>query len=336
MKILFIGTDEANRWRELVPGQEIAFWDAFRENENAPGDAPADCEWLRRGAVPVQGPEEIERFKPDFAVVGVPNYRKNDPRIEAALLEGGVPFYIHKFRTACPGDFEKTLAIQRKTGVDVLVGESYRCNPVVLTVKTFLDSAGFGRPEFLKWDSRVAESRVWEWEAAYASIALGDLALHHFSAIQTLAGLDTVSVYARSLSPLKGKPAAGSLSVTLMETTSGLLIQHTIDWHSTMGQTSYLGDFSVECEKGGVSAVDGRVFVKPWGETEREIPLLPAVPSPASRAFEYFRSQGKRPKPYSKPYSIEDFAPVMRNVHYALQSAATGLPVKPPADGVAE
>jgi predicted dehydrogenase len=324
MKLLFIGTDEANQWKDLVPGQEIAFLDAFRENEST----RKEYKWLWQDAVPVKNLEEgLGRFKPDFAVIGVPNYRKNDPRIEAALLEGGIPFYIHKFRTACPEDFEKTYAVQRTTGLDVLVGEAYRYNPVVLTVKAFLETAGFGRAEFLKWDSRVAESMVCEWEAAYPNIALGDLALHHFSAIQTLTGLDTVSVYARSLSPRKGSTAAGSLSVTLMETAGGLLIQHTINWHNSMGKTSYLGDFSVECEKGGVAVLDGRVFVRPWGEAEREIPLLPGVPSPASRAFAYFRSRQEG----HKPYSIEDFAPVMRAVHLALESAASGLPVKPPA-----
>jgi predicted dehydrogenase len=323
MKIVFIGTDEVNQWRDLVPGQDIAFFDAFREDDSS----RKECAWLWQGAVPIKSLDEgLERFKPDFAVIGVPNYRKNNPQIEAALLTQGIPFYIHKFRVACRGDFEKTYAVQRKTGVDVLVGEAYRYNPVVLTVKTFLDSAGFGKPEFLKWDSRVAEGKVWEWEAAYPNVALEDLALHHFSAIQTLTGLDTVSVYARSLTPRKGLPAGGSVSAVMMETRTGLLIQHTINWHNSMGQTSYLGDFSIDCEKGGAAAINGRVFVKPWDETEREIPLLPGIPSPAARAFEYFRSQGKVPK----PYSLEDFAPVMRNIHYALDSSASGLPVKPP------
>jgi predicted dehydrogenase len=324
MKILFIGTDEANQWRELIPGHGIAFFDAFREDDSF----RKECDWLWQGAVPIGSLDEgLDRFKPDFAVIGVANYRKNDPAIEAALLEQGIPFYIHKFRVACHGDFETTYTLQRKTGIDVLVGEAYRYNPVVLTVKTFLDSAGFGKPEFLKWDSWVAESMVCEWEAAYPNVALEDLALHHFSAIQTLTGLDTVSVYARSLSPRKGLPATGSLSATLMETKTGLLIQHTINWHNSMGETSYLGDFSIGCEKGGVSVINGRVFVKPWGETEREIPLVPGIPSPAARAFEYFRSGGKVPK----PYSIEEFAPVIRNVHYALESSASGLPVKPPS-----
>jgi predicted dehydrogenase len=329
MKLLFIGTDEANQWRELVPGQEIAFFDAFRENEST----RKEYDWLWRDAVSIRSLDEgLDRFKPDFAVIGVPNYRKNNPEIEAALLEQGIPFYIHKFRVACHGDFEKTYAIQRKTGVDVLVGEAYRYNQVVLTVKTFLDSAGFGKPEFLKWDSRVVESKVWEWEAAYPNVALEDLALHHFSAIQTLTGLDTVSVYARSMTPRKGLPASGSVSTALMETRTGLLIQHTINWHNSMGQTSYLGDFSIDCEKGGVSAVDGRVFVRPWGEAEREIPPLPPHSSPAVLAFDYFRFPGKSPK----PYGIGDFAQVIRNVHYALESAVSGLPVKPPRDGYEE
>jgi predicted dehydrogenase len=326
MKLLFIGTDEVNQWQDLVAGQRIAFLDAFRENESA----LSECEWLWRGAARIKSlGEGLEDFAPDYAVIGVPNYRKNDPRIEAALLKRGIPFYIHKFRPASPADFEKTFALQRKTGVEVLVGESYRFHPVVLTVKAVLDSAGFGKGEFLKWDSRVAEGKVWGWEAAYPNIALQDLALHHFSAIQALTGLNTVSVYARSLSPRKGSPVSGSVSVTLMETTTGLVIQHTINWHNSMGQTSYLGDFSIDCEKGGVSSVNGRVFVKPWGEAEREIPLLPGIPSPAARAFEYFRSAGTGPV----PYRIEDFAPVMRTVHDALESAATGAPVKPPRGG---
>jgi predicted dehydrogenase len=324
MKLLFIGTDEADQWRELVPGHEIAFLDAFRENESA----RKECDWLWKGSALLGNLEEgLGQFEPDFAVIGVPNYRKNDPRIEAALLARGIPFYIHKFRTACLEDFEKTYAAQRKTGVDVLVGEAYRYNPVILTVKGFLATADYGRSEFLKWDSRVAESTVWEWEAAYANLALEDLAPHHFSAIQTLTGLDTVSVYAKSLTPRKGLQAIGSVSVTLIETGTGLLIQHTINWHNSMGQTSYLGDFSIDCEKGGVSAVNGRVFVKRWGEAEREIPLLPKIPSPAARAFDYFRSGGTGPK----PYCIKDFAPVMRNVYYAIDSAASGLPVKPPS-----
>ncbi|MDR1947980.1 MAG: hypothetical protein LBQ38_01170 [Spirochaetaceae bacterium] len=327
MKLLFIGTDEAGQWRELVPGHEIAFFDAFREDEST----RKEYDWLWNGAASVGSIEEgLEQFKPDFAVIGVPNYRKNNPRIEAALLDRGIPFYIHKFRVADYGDFEKTYDARRRTGTDVLVGEFYRYNPVVITVKEFLAAANFGKPEFLKWDSRVAESTVYEWEAAYANVALEDLALHHFSAIQTLTGLDTVSVYARSHSPRKGLPAKGSLAATLMETKTGLLIQHTINWHSSLGRTSYLGDFSIDCEKGGVSAVDGRVFVKPWDEEEREIPLLPSPPSPAVRAFDYFRSRGKAPK----PYSIEDFAPVIRTIKNALDSSASGLPVKP-ANGAA-
>jgi predicted dehydrogenase len=328
MKILFIGTDGVEKWKPLIQGHEIAFLDGFDEKENS----GAESGWLWNEAARIPTLEAgLERFKPDLAVIGVPNYRKNNPGIEILLLENGIPLFEHKFRTAAPEDFEKIYAVQRRTGTGVFMGEFYRHNPVVLTAKECLVSGGFGRPEFVKWDARIEEGQIHNWEAAYPHIALEDLAPHHFSAIQFLVGLDVSSVYTKSFSPRKGRPISGTLCLTIIE--AGFLLQHTIDWHNSMtGRTSYLGDFSVACEQGGVRAVDGRVFSRRWGEEEKEIPITGKTVSPEAQTLGFIsQKSGPQPGllPGPQPFGIAEFAPVMRTIKYALDSVRSGLPVTP-------
>ena len=294
-RVLFIGSDHMEDQAQLKQPIQGAFYNGFEE-----AGLQSDYASLE---------EAVELFRPDLAVIGVPNYRKNRPACESYLIRRKIPVLIQKFRLADHGDFTAILEEAERECTPVFVGEFYRYHPSVAAVRRLIEDGSVGEPEFLQWTCRIGGNEHGAWEAAYGDLALEDLAFHHFSAIEAMMGLEVDDVYSVSRTAQKGMPSRGTVSATAMTTKRGCLISHVIDWHAAMRETGYFGEFVLEGSRGGVSLEGESLYYRPWDGGQVEIPL--AAPD-KSTALEHLLG------PEGDPVTIQRFAGVMEALGRAL------------------
>ena len=309
LKILFIGSDHIGDRALLKTPYEAAYCDAFDEG----------CDAFPEKPLPLDA--ALQTFKPDAAVVGVPNTRKNIPAAEVAVMDAGIPLLIQKFRLRDFSDYEMIRGAAAQRNAQVYIGEFYRLTPVAETVRQFIRAERLGKLEYLRWTCAPNHPYA-PWESTYRHLALEDLAFHHLSVMSSWMPLRPVSVYARSLSPRKGGPLGGTVYSALITTADGCVIDHCIDWHHAVERTDFYGNFSLEGERGGLFSRGGVLFFSEWSGGEarepREVALAEAGPQTGLELFvNALRGLGDH------PVSLADFDDVMHTAGLALSSAAT-------------
>ena len=303
MKILFIGTDGAAAWEARAQEHSFAFFDGFGELDCG---SDRHAAWVRaRCRVYAQLDEAVARFQPDLAAIQVPNYAKNNLAYEIFLMQKGIPVYESKLRLQGQRDYNTLRLRAQNHTAPFWIGEFYRYNPCVVTVKRILESGGIGVPEQMRWHCGVS-GEPGAWETAYKRLALEDLAYHHFSAMHWLLGLKGASVITQSASPAKAAPLTGTVCDTWITTKTGCRITHGIDWHSTAAETDYLGDFHIDGTLGGVAVAGGKVYKQAWGGEKTEVPLVTAVSQSAIDHLPAFE-----PDAALRLWTLADFIPVM-------------------------
>ena len=301
MKILIIGIEGMQGWMKSDNSNYFAFVDIFGELVNS-DDKTKD--WIKNNCTSFTDYVTAEKeFKPDWVSVCIPNFVKNNTEMELYFINKQIPLLISKLRLCDKQDFYTLLDAANKTKSPVYIGEFYRYIPCVETVKSILDSGIIGTPEQMRYDCGLPYSEISPWEHNYKHLSLEDLAFHHFSVIHYLVDITPDKIYGESYTPSKGGGIGGTVSSTLIVTKKDLHISHTTDWHNTMHETSFLGDFYIDGSKGGVEVKDGRVFTKIWGEEKKEVPVIDVTETTAPEKV----ISGK----LSELWTIQDFEPVI-------------------------
>jgi len=303
MRILLIGTDGAADWQPRANEHSFAFFDGFDEIERA---SDRHAEWVRAHCRRYsQLDKAISDFQPDLAAVYVPNFAKNNLAYEIFLMKKGTPIYEGKLRLRSHADYN-TLRLHAQNSAGAFwIGEFYRYHPCVVAAKQILDSGVIGKAEQMRWHCGI-QGEPSAWETAYTRLALEDLAYHHFSAMHWLLGLTGASIMAQSASPAKAAPLLGTVCDTWMTTKAGCRITHSIDWHSTIAVTDYLGDFHIDGTLGGLAVAGGKLFHMAWGSEKTEVPLTTNISQKAIDHLPFWE-----PDPALQLWTLSDFLPVM-------------------------
>ena len=314
MKILFLGTDGLDTWEPHIEEHEIAFVNLYEETELY----PERYAWFWAKAKVFESfTMAMDIFKPQIGAIGVANFRKNRPNAEIDLLHAGADLYVYKFRLADYGYFEEILRTAAQSGRRVLIGEQYRHLPEVRAARQVIESGYIGIPELIFWDCSLDLQDLCEWEKSYTYLAVEDLALHHFSALESVIGFDVREVYAKLLSPVKSRPITGSAEISTITFKNGVVLSHIINWHNSGRDTSYFGEVSIEGEKGAVIINPAGVKKKLWGQPEQAVPVGGEAFDPVRAALEIFEN-GKK---MSEPPDIERFAKIIRTIAAAVDSS---------------
>jgi hypothetical protein len=308
MKILIIGLEGAQGWQKSNETNSFAFVDAFGEFND--GD-DAIHKWVKDKCAIFSGISgAVNAFNPDLASINVPNFAKNDMDMELFFIEKRIPLLISKLRLREKHDFYRLLAAAEENSSAIYIGEFYRYIPCVLTAKALIDGGRIGIPEQMRYDCGLPDGTISPWENKYKHLSLEDLAFHHFSVIHYLLDITADTVYGDSYTPKKGGGVKGTVSSTLIVTKSGCHISHGIDWHNTMRNTGFLGNFFIDGTKGGLSVENGRVYTMGWGSEKCEVPVVSVLESTAPEKL----LSGKP----GEIWTIQEFKPVIDCIYAAI------------------
>jgi len=311
MKILIVGIEGSSGWMKSDNDNTFAFVDAFGELEKS-GDETKN--WINKNCDVYENIYEANNlFNPDFVSVCVPNFVKNDPKIELFFIGEQIPLMISKLRLSDKKDFYALLNSADANDSEVYIGEFYRYIPCVETVKKIIESGEIGVPEQIRYECGLPESTIWEWEKNYKHLSAEDLAFHHFSVLHYLVDITPKSVFGESFTPIKGGGIGGTVSSALIVTKKGCHISHNIDWHNTIRKTDHLGYIYIDGTEGGVSIEHGRVYTMKWGSTKTEIPVIEVNETSAPEKV----LSGK----LNEIWTVQDFKPIIDCIYSIIGEA---------------
>lgn len=250
----------------------------------------------------------VAATRPDFALIAVPNYAKNDVEMESALMRAGVSILCTKLRLPdwrCAGQLEQ---LRARSGVDYRVGEHYHLNPVVHYARQHL--ATIGRPELLRYrfSSRLNPSGS-PWMRAYREVLLEDLCYHHFSVLHFLLGFELEQCQLRSGSYSGGGGHQDRLDL-LGETTGGYCLNYSGWWGSHARPDAWLGSIDIEGKQGCLQISGDQLYLN--GVT---------VPVSGETAPSFIRAVlTGEDAPERMLSRLEDFLPVTRSIQKGLDT----------------
>ena len=101
-----------------------------------------------------------------------------------------------------------------------------------------------------------------------------DMAIHHFDLMRYLLDKDPLCIYARSWNPSWSWFKGDAASSVLIEMTDGVHVTYNASWVATGAETTWNGNWRIECEKGVILLKDDRVLVGKKSGHLKEVPPL--------------------------------------------------------------
>ncbi|WP_135555327.1 Gfo/Idh/MocA family protein [Paenibacillus cymbidii] len=322
-RVLLLGLEGVRSWHGHPHVSIVGIVDLYRQAEQPFAERIRELLALYPAYASVE--EGMIHAAPDVAVVTVPSAAKNTIWAEQAVLEAGVDLAIAKLRLAKEQDLDKLLGLQACSRAVCYVGENYRYDARVRTVKQALLQGMIGRAEFVAYECYRPLTPS-AWFDAYRHVTLEDLALHHFSVIHDLVGLELTELVARSEAPSWAQVRTKTMATVLASAKQGYKLRYTAEWGTRGRTTDYIGCLSIEGANGTIRLEGDRVTYYSPGGKGRELPLLAAA-SWIDRVLEARegRTAAGPDEIASLTPTLAAFEPVIRTIYAAIAAATRGM-----------
>lgn len=286
-----------------------------------------------KGAEPVAGYAELdralERERPDFAVVAVPEMAHRE--VVGRLIQAGVHVLCEKPLAMAREEAEAIVAAHRaRPGVTVMIDQNFRWRPSVQTLRSQVRQGVIGQlgEAVIVHRQKITRGTVGAWRETMAQPYLYDMAVHLFDLARYLTGQEAERMYTRTYRPawswFKGPPALWaeiSLSGGVEAQVSGTFLA-----------------IGLETAQEGMITLAGSAGTLLYGEdrklwlfregTRQEVPLLPMTEVDCAGSLAHFLGclrGGTRPET-DLTDNLKTFAMVLA----ALESDTTGRRVAVP------
>ncbi|MBM3473912.1 MAG: Gfo/Idh/MocA family oxidoreductase [Armatimonadetes bacterium] len=169
-----------------------------------------------------------------------------------ACLEAGLPVLVEKPFTPTVAEARGLVQAAERTGLVLMVGQSYRHTPAELVLREALQSGLIGEPGFVQCVSHRHRRAQGTYQAR-VTFAQMDMAVHHLDALRVLLGSEAVTVTARVFNPPWSGYRHGGAVEALIEMANGVHVTYV---GSLVSQTNA---FSQRIEgAAGALVADGR------------------------------------------------------------------------------
>jgi len=195
-------------------------------------------------------PEAIETTKPDGILnVTPPNIHEE---IDLISLQFGVPVLSEKPLSDNLESAKKIVDESNKTGVLCMVAQDYRYTKQIQTLKKILLEERLGKPEavFVNFFKKLPLKDILEYCRKMSHLLITDMSIHHFDAMRLLFKSELNSVWARGFNPSWSWLEKNSYVIAVLELENGIKISYNASFSSLGKETSWIGDWRIECEKG--------------------------------------------------------------------------------------
>jgi len=312
-----------NAWlKAVLDSKEVEFAGFVEINERIAKEQ-AQKYGLNKKIIFKSLPEALKRVKTDGVIdVTPPQFHEE---ISLTSLEAGVPVLSEKPLSSTLESAKRIVEKSTETGVLHMVAQNYRYNVPAQTLKKALNGQKLGKPgavtlEFFKGPHFGG----FREKMPYPLII--DMSIHHYDAMRFLFESDPLTIYGKSWNPCWSWFAGDASAVVIIEFPHGLFVSYNASWCSTGKETTWTGDWRIECEKGVVVLEDDEIWLSPTqGEVEKMKDLKPPYITQAYLLHEFHLALTKGITPAT---TCQDNLKSLAMVFDTIKSFETGAVVK--------
>jgi predicted dehydrogenase len=183
--------------------------------------------------------------------------------ISLRSLDAGIPVLSEK---PLADSIESATAIVEKsneTGILHMVAQDYRYKPPIQTVKNILESGEYGQIGSVRLDFSKGPQFKDKNRNEMSQPLLLDMSIHHFDLVRFFLESELESVQAHSWKPAWNWFKGYSAVTAIMKFENRVPVTYTASWCGTGHDTSWSGNWRIDCEYGVVLLVDDCVYVHP-------------------------------------------------------------------------
>ncbi len=161
----------------------------------------------------------------------------------------------------------------------LMVSQNYRFRSWVRTIRYLLESEEFGAPDsaLVRFAKAPRFARSFRLKMEHPLVR--DMSIHHFDLMRAVSGREPVSVYAETWRPAWSWFEHDPCAVALFDFEDGFRFVYHGSWVTRRPETTWAGEWAVECPRAAVELRDDRVHIvpaeHPEQDTEVELQKMP-------------------------------------------------------------
>jgi predicted dehydrogenase len=226
-------------------------------------------------------------------------------------------------------------ALARKAGRQLAVSQNYRYSPPIHTLRKLVrETRPLGEVGHAHVDFYIPADFTGSFRESMEHVLLVDMAVHHFDLVRAILGRNITRVMAHTFNPAWSWYQHNPALKAMLELEGGLFVSYSGDWSGRGRNTSWNGDWRVQCAEGSIHldsrnpdrlalARSSRGFTA--DTTEQTVVFeKPALQAQAATLAQFIGAiRSGTPCEISGEDNLWSFGAVMAGV----QSAQSGLPV---------
>jgi predicted dehydrogenase len=179
--------------------------------------------------------------------------------------EAGLHVLVEKPLADTMANGKEMVAQAEASGRILMVSQNYRYKAAPLAVAAILAQPWLGRVTAATVDFRKAPHFVLpDVQHGYSHYRLiEDMSIHHFDLMRAVLGDEPTAVYAQARNPEWSWFAYPPIVTAVIDLAGGGVVQYHGSWVSRGRQTTWDGDWFIDCENGQVAWAGNRVRVRP-------------------------------------------------------------------------
>ena len=178
-------------------------------------------------------------------------------------LQAGLHVLVEKPLADSMEDAKAMIEEAERVNLNLMVSQNYRFKKAPLTVREVLRRGIVGKPGHAFVNFHKAPRFTTPYRLRMPYPLLCDMCIHHFDQMRAILGVDPVSVQARTWKPrwswFEGDPVVS----VIVEMKEGIWVTYNGSWVSRGWETTWDGDWRIECEEGEIHWAGNCVTVKP-------------------------------------------------------------------------
>lgn len=191
-----------------------------------------------------------------------------------AALRAGLPVLTEKPLADSLDSARRMVACAAETGKLLMVAQNYRYQPFVRAMHELVASGIYGAPGQVQLAFyKGPHFGGFREEMPFPLII--DMSIHHMDMLRYILGQEPVTVRGKSWNPAWSWFRGDASCALEFEFEGGLQVLYHGSWCSTGDETSWSGDWRIECEKGIVVSRQDIVFEAFTGQPLRQTALRP-------------------------------------------------------------
>lgn len=194
--------------------------------------------------------------------------------VSRAAFDAGLPVLSEKPLAHTMDSARRTVQAAEDAGVVFMVAQNYRYRPFVQTMRELIASGQYGAPGQVEIGFYKGPHFGGFREEMDHPLII-DMSIHHFDMMRHILGADPVQVTGQSWNPTWSWFKGDASAALTFEFTDEIHIVYHGSWCSTGDETTWSGDWHIECEKGVIVSDDDVIYAATTGEPLAPVPLSP-------------------------------------------------------------